>query len=128
MAFLRIPIERLHQFFDNGEIAEIYIPFPDPRSTNADSKKRLTNPLFLNLYRNVLKDGGIVHVKTDSVEFFNYTLKVLQDRIDVHNIIYTEDLYSSSLLSLHQGIKTSYEEKYLNQGITIKYLQFSLKK
>src|SRR4030067_341334 len=74
-AFLRTPIERIDEFFSIGEVAEMWIPFPDPFPRRGKAKKRLTSPRFLNLYRNVLKSGGVIHLKTDDENLFNYTME-----------------------------------------------------
>ena len=123
VAFLRTKIEQLDQCFARGEISELYIPFPDPRPSNRDEKRRLTSPRFLALYRQLLQPGGFVHLKTDDASLFAYTLAVLRVQ-SVQNLIYTEDLYQSKWLSAHYGIQTDYEQQFLAQGTTIKYLRF----
>ena len=71
VAFLRTNIELLPNFFAAGEVAEIWITFPDPQMKKV--RKRLTGTRFLDLYREVLKDNGIVHLKTDSPFLYTYT-------------------------------------------------------
>ena len=124
VAFLRTKIEQLNQCFAPGEISELYIPFPDPRPRSRDEKRRLTSPRFLAIYRQLLQPGGLVHLKTDNAALFAYTLEVLRTQSLTH-LAYTEDLYQSKWLSAHYGIKTAYEQRFLTQGITIKYLCFS---
>jgi len=123
-AFLRTKIEQLDQCFAPGEISELYIPFPDPRPRDRDEKRRLTSPRFLALYRQLLQPGGFVHLKTDNAALFAYTLAVLRAQ-PVSDLIYTEDLYQSEWLAGHYDIQTDYEQKFLAQGTTIKYLRFS---
>jgi tRNA (guanine-N7-)-methyltransferase len=72
--FLRTRIEVTGSFFAPGEVDEIWLTFPDPQMKRAREKKRLSGPQFLNLYRRYLKDGGIVHLKTDCRELYDYTL------------------------------------------------------
>jgi tRNA (guanine-N7-)-methyltransferase len=122
--FLRTKIEQLGQCFAPGEISELYIPFPDPRPRGRDEKRRLTSPRLLALYRQLLQPGGLVHLKTDDDAFFAYTRAVLRTQ-PVSNLIYTEDLYQSEQLSEHYGIQTDYEQRFLAEGATIKYLRFS---
>ena len=64
VAFLRTRIEFIESLFAAGEVAEIWITFADPQE--GKPRKRLTHPLFLTRYRNILKEDGIVHLKTDS--------------------------------------------------------------
>lgn len=124
VAFLRTKIEQLASFFAPGEVSELYIPFPDPRPRDRDAKRRLTSPRFLALYQTLLQPGGVVHLKTDDDALFAYTLATLRTQ-SVKDLVYTEDLYQSVWLAAHQGIQTAYEQKFLAQGATIKYLRFS---
>ena len=128
VAFLRTHIAQLGLFFAPGEVAGLYIPFPDPRPRGRDEKRRLTSPRFLALYRSLLRPGGMVHLKTDNNLLFAYTLGVLQAQEDVYNLAYTEDLYQSAWLEAHHGIQTKYEQVYLAQGVKIKYLRFAFGK
>ena len=76
VAFLRTRIEFINSFFSEDEVDEIWITFPDPHPGGRNSNKRLTSPWFLNNYRNFLKDNGIIHLKTDNTELYNYTKTV----------------------------------------------------
>ena len=73
MAFLSTRIEFINSFFAPDEVDEIWITFPDPHPGKRNSNKRLTCPWFLNIYRNFLKNNGIIHLKTDNTELYNYT-------------------------------------------------------
>lgn len=124
VAFLRTKIEHLEQFFAPQEVNEIFIPFPDPRPRDRDIKRRLTSPRMLAIYRQLLQPGGRVHLKTDNEALFQYTLELLATQ-SITGLIYTEDLYRSEWLATHHGIQTPYEQQFLAQGATIKYLRFS---
>lgn len=125
VAFLRTFIENLEDNFAEGEVDEIWVTFPDPRPKDRDIKRRLTSPRFLDLYAKVLKPGGILHLKTDNQMLFEYTLEVLQER-NPKDLLYTDNLYLSDLQEHTMGIYTTYEKRYLAEGITIKYLQFKV--
>ncbi|GGG00204.1 tRNA (guanosine(46)-N7)-methyltransferase TrmB [Pontibacter amylolyticus] len=125
VAFLRTFIENLEDNFAEGEVDEIWVTFPDPRPKDRDIKRRLTSPRFLDLYARVLKPGGILHLKTDNQMLFEYTLEVLQER-NPKDLLYTDNLYQSDLQEHTMGIYTTYEKRYLADGITIKYLQFKV--
>lgn len=123
-AFLRTSIELLPNFFSPGEVDEIWITFPDPQMKKAS--KRLTGTRFLNLYRRVLKEGGIIHLKSDSPFLYNYT-RIMLHHNAISTITDTDDLYNnpqgvSDLLS----IRTFYEQQWLDRGLTIKYLSWPL--
>ncbi|WP_018478060.1 tRNA (guanosine(46)-N7)-methyltransferase TrmB [Pontibacter roseus] len=125
VAFLRTFIENLEENFAEGEVDEIWVTFPDPRPRDRDIKRRLTSPRFLDLYARILKPGGTVHLKTDNQMLFEYTLEVLQER-QPKDLLYTSDLYRSDLQEHTMGIYTTYERRYLEEGIAIKYLQFKV--
>jgi tRNA (guanine-N7-)-methyltransferase len=127
VAFLRTFIEKIDENFAENEVDEIWITFPDPRPRDRDIKRRLTSPRFLELYRKILTPDGRVHLKTDNLPLYEYTLEVLQERNDVRNLLHTADLYKSDLQEHTMGIYTTYEKRYLSEGIPIKYLQFQFR-
>lgn len=124
VAFLRSQIEVLDNFFDQEEIDELWITFPDPRPREGDEKKRLTSPRFLEMYKPMIRQGGVVHLKTDNTGLFDYTLEVLQNRNDVEILVSTHDFYASPHRDDHFGIQTRYEKMFSEQGEKIKYLRF----
>jgi tRNA (guanine-N7-)-methyltransferase len=125
--FLRAQIQQIDDFFDPGEVDEIWITFPDPRPKDRDIKRRLTSPRYLEMYRKILRTDACVHFKTDNQALFEYTLEVLNERTDIQDLKHTFDLYASDLQDFTKGIKTNFEEKYLALGTPIKYLQFKFK-
>lgn len=124
MAFLRTHILTIENFFAPGEIDEIWLTFPDPRPRKRDIKRRLTSPRFMQFYRNLIKPGGYVRLKTDNTILFNYTLEELALRKDIDDLAYTHNIYESDLRPECFDIKTRYEEEFAAQGETIKYLRF----
>ncbi len=122
--FLRGHVQNLEAYFDNNEVDEIWITFPDPRPKGRDERRRLTHQRFMNIYRTILKPGGLVRLKTDNHDLFEYSLEVLYSESGVTELAYTRDLYDSEFLAEHYGIKTTYEKKYLEEGTAIKYLRF----
>ncbi len=125
VAFLRTFIENIEENIGEQEVDEIWITFPDPRPKDRDIKRRLTSPKFLDIYNRIVKPGGTVHLKTDNLGLFEFTLEVLKER-EASNLIYTFDLYNSDLQDHTMGIYTTYEKQYLSEGIPIKYLQFKI--
>ena len=125
-AFLRTQVQLIGDFFEENEVSEIWITFPDPRPKERDEKRRLTNPRFLELYKRILISGGLVHLKTDNTPLFDYSLNTISERSDVSSLEYTHDLYRSAMLEDHHGIRTKYEIKHHDLGESIKYLRFSL--
>lgn len=124
VAFLRTDILFLERFFKVPEVAEIWILFPDPRPRGRDEKRRITSPRFLEIYKNIIRPGGLIRLKTDNTDFFDFTLETLQARNDITNLELTRDLYNSPMNAEHHGIRTRYESKFNNAGHDIKYLKF----
>ena len=123
VAFLRTDIELINSFFAENEVSEIWITFPDPQMKKV--RKRLTGTRFLSLYRNILCDGGLVHLKTDSPFLYTYTHALVQGNNFVTDID-TDNLYSSDIVDDILDIKTYYERQWLSRGLTIKYIKFHL--
>lgn len=127
VAFLRTQIQNLDQFFDEGEIAELWITFPDPFPRDGDEKRRLTSPKFLDMYKPMIKENGLVHFKTDNTGLFDYTLELVTSREDIEVLAFTHDFYQSDMRDDHHGIKTRYEKMFSDKGEKIKYLKFRFK-
>jgi tRNA (guanine-N7-)-methyltransferase len=126
VAFLRTRIEFINSFFSSDEVDEIWITFPDPHPGGRNSNKRLTSPWFLNSYRLLLKDKGLIHLKTDNKELYEFTLKTIACN-NIEIISSTSDLYSgpgNNILS----IRTHYEKIFLAAGMKITYVSFRLEK
>lgn len=124
-AFLRIKIDNITDFFAEREVDEIWLTFPDPYPKSTRGNRRLTSPKYLELYRRILRPGGVIHLKTDNPILYFYTLEVLQTEGTVH--VAFENLYSNPNGDPLLTIQTTYEKKFLTEGVAIKYLKFSLK-
>lgn len=125
-AFLRTNIEFIHEMFDKDEVSEIWLTFSDPQMKKPT--KRLTSTFFMNRYRKFVIDGGIIHLKTDSNFMFTYT-RLMAEHNALPILGATEDLYNDkSDIATEQllGIRTYYEQMWLDRGLTIKYLKFQL--
>jgi tRNA (guanine-N7-)-methyltransferase len=126
-AFLRTRIEFINSFFTEDEVDEIWITFPDPHPGRRNSNKRLTSPWFLNRYRMFMKDKGLIHLKTDNTELYNFTRKVaLHNKLNLVND--TNNLYAKNISDDILSIRTHYEKIFLNSGLKICYLSFRLDK
>lgn len=131
VAFLRTNIELLPHFFAPGEVAEIWITFPDPQMKKV--RRRLTSARFMELYRQVARDGALVHLKTDSPFLYTFTSALVKDNA-LPLLVDTDDLYHSALcgsdadaaISDILSIRTFYERQWLARGLTIKYISFRL--
>jgi tRNA (guanine-N7-)-methyltransferase len=125
VAFLRTNIEIIDRMFAENEVSEIWLTFSDPQMKKAT--KRLTSTYFMNRYRKFLVPDGIIHLKTDSNFMFTYTKYMVQEN-NLPVDFMTEDLYGSGLVDEILGIRTYYEQQWLDRGLNIKYLKFHLTK
>ncbi|HTL82795.1 MAG TPA: tRNA (guanosine(46)-N7)-methyltransferase TrmB [Bacteroidia bacterium] len=127
VGFLRTRIDFINGFFAPGEVDEIWLTFSDPQKEKPN--KRLTAPVFLKRYANILKEGGIIHLKTDSVLLHEYTMEVIAE--EGHEVLYSStDIYvdvkdEGNILTT---IQTTYEKKFLAENKKITYVTFRLKK
>jgi len=125
-AFVRTQIELIEYVFDDNEVDEIWITFPDPQIKYKRTKHRLTNFQFLDRYRKILKPDGLMHLKTDSEFMHGYTLGLL------HGLGY-EVLYANHNVYKLEGspeevteIQTFYENQYLEKDKAITYIRFKI--
>jgi tRNA (guanine-N7-)-methyltransferase len=124
--FVRTQIDHILDWFSEGEVDEIWITFPDPQPRKPHERKRLTSPMFLNRYKQILKKGGWVHLKTDNTQLYEYTLDICKEH---HYIVdfNTDNVYK---LQLPEDdilyIKTTYEAIFAAKGETIKYIRFKI--
>ncbi len=124
-AFLRTQIEMLPDYFAEKEVSEIWITFPDPQLRKSKAKKRLTHPRFLQLYNQILKPGGQIHLKTDSPVLFRFTLEVIRlCGCTLSESI--EDVYADTEISDELAITTHYEKMDIARSNKIHYIKFSL--
>jgi tRNA (guanine-N7-)-methyltransferase len=124
VAFLRTPILLLENFFTPGELDEVWITFPDPRPRKRDIKRRLTSPRYMDIYKRLVKPGSYIRLKTDNTPLYEYSLEEVQNRTDISDLQFTDDMYNSVLRPECFDIKTRYEEHFAALGEKIKYLRF----
>lgn len=125
VAFLRTQIDRVAEYFAPGEVAEIWITFPDPQLRLSKAKKRLTHPKFLRLYQQFLAPGGLIHLKTDSPDLYHFT-KLVVDLYGctVHSDI--DDVFKQDTIKEELAIKTHYESLDIAGSNRVHYICFSL--
>ncbi len=124
VAFIRTRIDFIEACFSKNEISEIWITFPDPQPQKTRVRKRLTNMMFINRYKNIMIDNGIINLKTDSEPFYDYSCEVATENnfeiLDATNDLYSNtDKYDEALTN----IKTYYEKKFSDMGFKICYLK-----
>ncbi len=123
-AFLRIHIDQITDYFSANEVAEIWITFPDPQLRTGKAKKRLTHPKFLRLYKQILKPGGTIHLKTDSPVLYSFTKTVIE-KYGCGLLEDMDDVYKNPNIAEELKIKTHYESLDIAGSNRIHYLKFS---
>ena len=126
VAFLRTRIEFIVPFFHREEVDEIWITFPDPFLRKSKVNRRLTAPVFLQRYRQFLRIGGIVHLKTDNDTLFDFTLETLAADQDCEILYQSSDIYAKPLAFPELDVRTYYERMHLANGLKIKYVRFTI--
>ena len=127
VAFLRTLIDQVGDYFSPGEVEAIWITFPDPQLRKSKAKKRLTHPKFLRIYKQFLIPGGLIHLKTDSPDLYQFTKRV----IELYNCVLHadfDDTYKVAGITEELQIKTHYESLDIAGSKRIHYLCFSLPK
>ena len=121
--YLDIDARQLGECFSEGEIQKIYLNFSDPWPKISQANRRLTSPVHLRIYREILLPGGILQCKTDNEALFHYSLGSLQSSGWQLRLSST-DLHGDPVLSQGNSM-TEYEEKFSRQGHPIYYLEAS---
>jgi tRNA (guanine-N7-)-methyltransferase len=132
VAYLRTRIDHITSLFGKDEVSEIWIIFPDPQLKK--ERKRLTSPLYIERYKQILKEGGIIQLKTDNFPLFEYTQEVVAE-LGLTTLCESTDVYAdldkgeNEFLCTREKelrIRTFYEEMWLKEGLKINYIAFTL--
>ena len=120
--FINADAKKLGEYFAGYKISQIYLNFSDPWHKRYQANKRLTSPVFLEIYKKILKPGSKIIMKTDKKVFFDYSVKsFLSNGFTVKNA--THDLYNSGNFNTGENIQTEYEKNFVSQNIPICYLE-----
>ena len=126
VAFVRTQIELIDLIFAENEVDEIWITFPDPQLKYKRTKHRLTNKVFLDKYKFILKNKGAINLKTDSEFMHGYTLGLLHG-LDCEVLYANHDIYKNEGSPKEvMDIKTYYEKQYLEKEKPITYIKFTV--
>lgn len=123
--FLRTQIEKIGDYFAPSDVDEIWITFPDPQLQVSRAKKRLTHPRFLKEYEKILKPNGVIHLKTDSPDLYQFTKEVIEwcGLLLAADIA---DVYAQEEIQDDLRIKTYYESLDISGSSQVFYLSFSI--
>ena len=119
LVFLCEDALRLTEIFAPGEVSKIYLNFSDPWPKSGHANRRLTSPVFMKLYDQVLPPEGAVEFKTDNQGLFEWSLEAIPEA--GWKIVYmTRDLHAEPEAA--ENVMTEYEEKFSGRGQKINKL------
>lgn len=115
--FVRAHAEQLVDLFGEAGIDELWLTFSDPFPKKRQAKHRMTHPRFLDIYRRLLKENGILHFKTDNHTLFDWSLEqFIASDARLERLSY--DLHASQLPDGYK-VMTTYEQRFHGEGLPI---------
>lgn len=125
LKFLIANAANLAEYFEKGDVKELFLNFSDPWPKKGYAKRRLTHRRFLEYYKTFMTDDAVICFKTDNEALFDFSLEefaaagyeVTQVTRDLHHSEYAPD-----------NILTEYERNFSEKGFPIHRLVASLKK
>ena len=125
VAFIRSQIGMIESYFDKSEVDEIWLPFPDPQLRISKAKKRLTHPIFLRKYKQILNSGGYINLKTDSPTLYAFTKQVIK-MFGLTILVDSDDIHRDLSENKDLQIKTHYEGLDIAKSKKVHFLKFML--
>ena len=123
LRFLNIRAENLNSFLPPRSVDEIALNFSCPFPKKTYANRRLTSKYFLDLYRLLLKEDGIICQKTDDRDFFEWSIEsYAANGYEVYDVCY--DLPADA----PNNIVTEYETKFRAIGKPIYALKAKIAK
>lgn len=113
LALVRYNIQDIEQMFADHEIERIFLNFSDPWPKKRHIRRRLTHSDFLRKYVRLCNEKGEIHLKTDSVILFEFSLNSFSDMgLRLRNI--SLNLHGEALRD--DLVMTEYEMKFVERG------------
>lgn len=120
--YIRAKAERIEYLFQESEVDKLYYFFPDPWPKTRHLKKRLFKQPFLSKLKKVMKPTGIVYIKTDHDQYYEWMLKHLNLNDELFNIeAHSNDIHKSNSgdFKLLKKYQTKFEKIFLSKGKNI---------
>lgn len=119
--FIRARADQLLELFEPSSLSTIWVTFPDPFPRERSAGRRLTHPNFLALYAKLLRSEGALYLKHDNRDFFEWSLEQLVGtKWHIEELSF--DLHESELSDEYK-IKTTYEHRWLNEGLVTNFVK-----
>lgn len=107
--------DSLTNYFEDGEIDQLYLNFSDPWPKKRHEKRRLTYKTFLDTFKQILPEHGKIHFKTDNRGLFEYSLVSFSQYGMTLKGVWL-DLHASDF---EGNVMTEYEKKFSSKGQVI---------
>jgi tRNA (guanine-N7-)-methyltransferase len=124
ISFLRARADQIDEAIEAKSVKQLWLTFPDPFPRKRSAGRRLTHPTFLEKYRTVIGPNGSLYFKHDNKSFFHWSLEQL-----VHEAWMIRELsfdLHESLLHEDYRVKTSYEKRWLSEGLVTNFVRAEL--
>ena len=131
VAFLRTRLEFIERYFKKDEVSEIWITFSDPQPKDEKGTKRITSPYYIERYKNILKPGSLINVKSDSVLLYDLSMEgYVEKGYDIQ--VQSRDVYGELVDRVSDEMRkalkiiTYYEMRWLDEGKKIHFIQLKV--
>lgn len=124
--FLRARADQLLDCFEEGQTSALWLTFPDPFPRARSARRRMTHPVYLAKYADLLNGGKKskfaqgLYLKHDNLDFFHWSLEQLV-REKWHITQLSFDLHDLDLAG-DCSITTTYETRWIDAARPIGYL------
>ena len=107
LKFLNVRAENLSYHIPPHSVDTIALNFSCPFPKKTYANRRLTSKNFLNMYKRLLKENGVISQKTDDLNFFEWSIESYKENgYEVYDVCY--DLPENA----ESNIVTEYESKF----------------
>lgn len=123
LRLINLDAKDIKEYFGKNEIDKLFLNFSDPWPKSRHEKRRLTFDTFLNSYLYILKEDGIIEMKSDNKKLFEYSLK----KFNEFNFKFLEVNLDLHLENDEEIITTEYEDKFKSLGKPIYFIKLQVK-
>ena len=106
----------LGEWVEPHSVSRIYLNFSDPWPKKGYAKRRLTYRGFLELYKQILVEGGELYLKTDNEGLFDFSLEEFE-AMGLTILFSSRDFHKTP--EAEGNIMTEYETNFSSQGMPI---------
>ena len=107
-------VTNLFENIKDKSVKTIFLNFSDPWPKKRHHKRRLTSDIFLEEYKRILKDDGLIIFKSDNEDLFEYSIEMFLNH--GYEVVERNDNY---LGEDEFDAKTEYEEWFNERSIPV---------